>query len=151
MHDVFKTIQLTAGVKPAGEGSSGFYVRGGGIDQNLILLDEAPVYNASHLMGFFSVFNSESLKDANLMKGSIPAEFGGRASSVFDIKMKDGNLKEYGVTGNVGLISSSLTVDGPIKKDKSSFIVSGRRTYADMFLCFQKMRMQKIQLCIFTT
>lgn len=137
-HDVFKTIQLTAGVKSAGEGSSGFYVRGGGIDQNLILLDEAPVYNASHLMGFFSVFNSEALKDANLMKGSIPAEFGGRASSVFDIKMKDGNQKEYGVTGNVGLISSSLTVEGPIQKDKSSFIVSGRRTYADMFLVFAK-------------
>ncbi len=135
-HDVFKTIQLTAGVKPAGEGSSGFYVRGGGIDQNLILLDEAPVYNASHLMGFFSVFNSESLKDANLMKGSIPAEFGGRASSVFDIKMKDGNLKEYGATGSIGLISSSMTLEGPILKDKSSFIISGRRTYADMFLIF---------------
>lgn len=135
-HDVFKTIQLTAGVKPAGEGSSGFYVRGGGIDQNLILLDEAPVYNASHLMGFFSVFNSESLKDANLMKGSIPAEFGGRASSVFDIKMKDGNLKEYGVTGSIGLISSNATVEGPIAKDKSSFIVSARRTYADMFIVF---------------
>ncbi|WP_217447524.1 TonB-dependent receptor [Maribellus comscasis] len=134
--DVFKTIQLTAGVKPAGEGSSGFYVRGGGIDQNLISLDEAPVYNASHLMGFFSVFNSESIKDANLMKGSIPVEFGGRASSVFDIKMKDGNQKEYGVTGNVGLISSGLTVEGPVIKDKSSFVVSGRRTYADMFLVF---------------
>ncbi len=137
-HDVFKTIQLTPGVKAASEGNSGFNVRGGGIDQNLILLDEAPVYNASHLLGFFSVFNSESLKDASLLKGSIPAEYGGRASSVFDIKMKDGNSKNFGVSGNVGLISSAVTVEGPLVKDKSSFIVSGRRTYADMFLMFSK-------------
>lgn len=136
--DILKTIQLTPGVKSAGEGNSGFYVRGGEIDQNLILLDEAPVYNASHLLGFFSVFNSEAIKNANLMKGSIPAEFGGRASSVFDIKMKEGNLKKFGVTGNVGLISSNLTVEGPLVKDKSSFIISGRRTYADMFLIFPK-------------
>ncbi|MBT6766472.1 MAG: TonB-dependent receptor, partial [Prolixibacteraceae bacterium] len=136
--DILKTIQLTPGVKSAGEGNSGFYVRGGGIDQNLILLDEAPVYNASHLLGFFSVFNSEAIKGANLMKGSIPAEFGGRASSVFDIKMKEGNLKNFGVTGNVGLISSNLAVEGPLVKDKSSFIISGRRTYADMFLVFAK-------------
>lgn len=134
--DILKTIQLTPGVKSAGEGNSGFYVRGGGIDQNLILLDEAPVYNASHLLGFFSVFNSEAIKNANLMKGSIPAEFGGRASSVFDIKMKEGNMKEFGVTGNLGLISSNLAIEGPIVKDKGSFIVSGRRTYADMFLAF---------------
>ncbi len=137
-HDILKTIQLMPGVKSAGEGNSGFYVRGGGIDQNLILLDEAPVYNASHLLGFFSVFNSEAIKSANLMKGSIPAEFGGRASSVFDIKMKEGNMKKFGVTGNIGLISSNLAVEGPIKKDKGSFIVSGRRTYADMFLVFSK-------------
>lgn len=136
--DILKTIQLTPGVKSAGEGNSGFYVRGGGIDQNLILLDEAPVYNASHLLGFFSVFNSEAIKSANLMKGSIPAEFGGRASSVFDIKMKEGNMKKFGVAGNVGLISSSVAVEGPIVKDKGSFIVSGRRTYADMFLVFAK-------------
>ncbi len=136
--DILKTIQLTPGVKSAGEGNSGFYVRGGGIDQNLILLDEAPVYNASHLLGFFSVFNSEAIKNATLMKGSIPVEFGGRASSVFDIKMKEGNLKEYGVTGNIGLISSNLAVEGPIIKDKGSFIVSARRTYADMFLAFSK-------------
>ena len=136
--DILKTIQLIPGVKPAGEGNSGFYVRGGGIDQNLILLDEAPVYNASHLLGFFSVFNSEAIKSANLMKGSIPAEFGGRASSVFDIKMKEGNMKKFGVTGNIGLISSSVAVEGPIVKDKGSFIVSGRRTYADMFLVFAK-------------
>lgn len=132
--DILKTIQLTPGVKSAGEGNSGFYVRGGGIDQNLILLDEAPVYNASHLLGFFSVFNSGALKDASLMKGSIPAEYGGRASSVFDIKMKEGNLKNFKCNGNVGLISSAITVEGPVVPDKSSFIVSGRRTYADMFL-----------------
>jgi hypothetical protein len=136
--DILKTIQLTPGVKSAGEGNSGFYVRGGGIDQNLILLDEAPVYNASHLLGFFSIFNSEAIKNANLMKGSIPAEYGGRASSVFDINMKEGNMKEFGVTGNIGLISSSIAVEGPIVKDKGSFIVSGRRTYADMFLVFAK-------------
>ncbi|HKL32844.1 MAG TPA: TonB-dependent receptor [Tangfeifania sp.] len=134
--DVLKTIQLTPGVKPAGEGSSGFYVRGGGIDQNLILLDEAPVYNASHLLGFFSVFNSEALKNASLMKGSIPAEYGGRASSVLDIQMKEGNMKDFGVTGNLGLISSNVTVEGPLAKDRSSFILSGRRTYADLFLNF---------------
>ena len=134
--DIVKTMQLTPGVKSAGEGNSGFYVRGGGIDQNLILLDEAPVYNASHLLGFFSVFNSEAIRDANLMKGAIPAEYGGRASSVFDIKMKEGNLKEYGVAGSIGLISSNLAVEGPIVKDKGSFIVSARRTYADVFLMF---------------
>lgn len=136
--DILKTIQLTPGVKPAGEGNSGFYVRGGGIDQNLILLDEAPVYSASHLLGFFSVFNSEALKNASLLKGSIPAEHGGRASSVLDIQMKEGNLKNFGATGNVGLISSNLTVEGPLAKEKSSFILSGRRTYADLFLNFSK-------------
>ena len=136
--DIVKTMQLTPGVKSAGEGNSGFYVRGGGIDQNLILLDEAPVYNASHLLGFFSIFNSEAIREANLMKGSIPAEYGGRASSVFDIKMKEGNLKEYGVAGSVGLISSNLAIEGPIVKDKGSFIVSARRTYADLFLAFSK-------------
>ena len=136
--DILKTMQLTPGVKSAGEGNSGFYVRGGGIDQNLILLDEAPVYNASHLLGFFSIFNSEAIRDANLLKGSIPAEYGGRASSVFDIKMKEGNLKTFGVAGSVGLISSNLAVEGPIEKDKGSFIVSARRTYADLFLAFSK-------------
>ncbi len=136
--DIVKTMQLTPGVKSAGEGNSGFYVRGGGIDQNLILLDEAPVYNASHLLGFFSIFNSEAIRDANLMKGAIPAEYGGRASSVFDIKMKEGNLKEYGVAGSIGLISSNLAIEGPIVKDKGSFIVSARRTYADLFLAFSK-------------
>lgn len=136
--DILKTIQLLPGVKSAGEGNSGFFVRGGGIDQNLILLDEAPVYNASHLLGFFSVFNSEAIRDANLLKGSIPAEYGGRASSVLDIKMKEGNLKDYSLSGSVGLISSNLTLEGPIKKEKSSFMISGRRTYADMFLKLSK-------------
>ncbi len=132
--DLIKTMQLMPGVKQAGEGNTGFYVRGGGLDQNLILLDEAPVYNASHLLGFFSVFNSEAIRDANLLKGSIPAEYGGRASSVLDIRMKEGNLKEYQTTGNVGLISSNLSFEGPIKEEVSSFMVSARRTYADLFL-----------------
>jgi hypothetical protein len=134
--DLLKIIQLTAGVKPAGEGNTGFHVRGGGIDQNLILLDEAPVYNPSHLLGFFSVFNSEALKNADMMKGFIPAEYGGRASSVLDIQMKEGNLKELGVTGNLGMISSNMTLESPIIKDKGSFMISGRRTYADLFLKF---------------
>lgn len=132
--DIIKTLQLTPGVKSAGEGQSGFYVRGGGVDQNLILLDEAPVYNASHLLGFFSVFNSDALKDVTLYKGDIPAEYGGRASSVLDVKMKDGNNKNYTASGGIGLISSRLTIEGPIVKDKGSFIISGRRTYADLFL-----------------
>lgn len=132
--DVMKTIQLMPGVKTAGEGNSGFYVRGGSLDQNLVLLDEAPVYNPSHLLGFFSVFNSDALKDVTLYKGGMPAEYGGRASSVMDIKMKDGNSKDFGVSGGIGLISSKLTLEGPIVKDKGSFIISGRRTYADLFL-----------------
>jgi CarboxypepD_reg-like domain/TonB-dependent Receptor Plug Domain len=132
--DVLKTLQLLPGVKSAGEGNSGFYVRGGNADQNLILLDEATVYNASHLLGFFSVFNSDAIKDVTLYKGSQPAEFGGRLSSVLDIKMKDGNDKKFGVSGGVGLISSRLNIEGPIVKDKGSFIISARRTYADVFL-----------------
>ena len=132
--DVIKTIQLLPGVKSAGEGNAGFYVRGGGADQNLILLDEATVYNPSHVLGFFSVFNSDAIKDVNLIKGGMPAEYGGRLSSVLDVKMNEGNDKEYHVSGGIGLISSHLTVEGPIQKDKSSFIISGRRTYADLFL-----------------
>lgn len=132
--DILKTIQLLPGVKSSSEGNSGFSVRGGAVDQNLILLDEAPVYNASHLFGFFSTFNSDALKDATIIKGSAPAQYGGRLSSVLDIKMKDGNNQHYAVNGGVGLISSRLSIEGPIKKDKSSFIISGRRTYADMFL-----------------
>ena len=132
--DIMKTLQLTPGVKGAGEGNAGFFVRGGGADQNLILLDESVVYNASHLLGFFSVFNSDAIKDVALYKSGIPAEYGGRASSVMDVKMKEGNNKNYGVSGGIGLISSRLTVEGPIVKDKGSFIVSGRRSYADIFL-----------------
>ncbi|MBK8393405.1 MAG: TonB-dependent receptor [Saprospiraceae bacterium] len=130
--DILKTIQLLPGVKGGGEGGSGFYVRGGNADQNLVLLDEAPVYSASHLLGFFSVFNSDALKDVKLYKGGMPAQYGGRASSVLDIRMKNGNAKKWTATGGLGLISSRLTVEGPIVKDKSSIIVSGRRTYADL-------------------
>ena len=136
--DITKTLQLTPGVKTAGEGNSGFYVRGGGSDQNLILLDEATVFNASHLLGFFSVFNSDAIKDVSLYKSGIPAEYGGRASSVMDVKMKDGNMKKFGVSGGIGLISSRLAVEGPIVKDKGSFIVSGRRSYLDLFLKLSK-------------
>lgn len=132
--DVIKAIQLLPGVQSAGEGGSGFYVRGGGKDQNLIVLDEAPVYNASHLLGFFSVFNADAIKDVQLYKGGIPAEYGGRLSSMLDIRMKDGNSKNYSLTGGIGTISSRLTLEGPFQKDKSSFLFSGRRTYADMFL-----------------
>jgi hypothetical protein len=132
--DVLKTIQLKPGVKSAGEGSSGFYVRGGGADQNLIILDEATVYNASHLLGFFSVFNSDALKDVTLYKGVQPAEYGGRLASVLDVRMKDGNDRRFGVDGGIGLIASRLNVEGPIVKEKGSFSISGRRTYADLFL-----------------
>jgi len=131
--DVLKTIQLLPGVQATSEGSSGFSVRGGGYDQNLILLDEASVYNASHLMGFFSVFNNDAIKDVTLYKGDIPASFGGRLSSLLDIRTKDGNNQDYAVTGGIGLISSRLTVEGPLG-DKASAIISVRRTYADMFL-----------------
>lgn len=132
--DILKTIQLMPGVKSAGEGNSGFFVRGGSTDQNLILLDEAPVYNASHLFGFFSTFNSDALKDVTIIKGNSPAQYGGRLSSVLDVVMKEGNNQKYTVSGGLGLISSRLSVEGPIQKGKSSFIVSGRRTYADLFL-----------------
>lgn len=136
--DILKTIQLLPGIKSAGDGNSGFYVRGGAIDQNLILLDEAPVYNASHLLGFFSTFNSDAIKDMTVYKGGMPAQYGGRLSSVLDIKMNDGNNQDYNVSGGVGLISAKLNVEGPIQKDRSSFLVTGRRTYADMFLKLSK-------------
>lgn len=132
--DIIKTMQLLPGVKSAGEGNAGFYVRGGAADQNLILLDEAPVYNASHLLGFFSTFNSDAIKDAVLYKGNQPANFGGRLSSILDIKMNEGNNKRYNVSGGVGVIASRLNIEGPIIKDKASFLISGRRTYVDMFL-----------------
>ncbi|QEH42490.1 TonB-dependent receptor [Chitinophaga sp. XS-30] len=131
--DLVKTIQLMPGVKSNGEGSTGFSVRGGATDQNLILLDEAPVYNASHLLGFFSSFNSDAIKDATIIKGNSPAQYGGRLSSVLDVKMKEGNNREYQVSGGLGLISSRLTIEGPIQQERSSFIISGRRTYADLF------------------
>jgi len=132
--DVLKTIQLLPGVLSGGEGSSNFFVRGGAGDQNLILLDEAMVYNASHLFGFFSTFNSDAIKDVKLYKGGMPAQYGGRLASVLDITMLDGNKKSFGAEGGVGLIASRLKLDGPIVKDRGSFMVSGRRTYADVFL-----------------
>ncbi len=131
--DVIKAIQLLPGVQTVGEGSSGFYVRGGGVDQNMILLDEAPVYNASHLLGFFSVFNQDAIKGLQLYKGGIPASYGGRLSSVLDIRLKEGNSKKFTGSGGIGSVSSRATVEGPLKKDKSSFIISGRRTYMDVF------------------
>ena len=136
--DVLKTVQLLPGIKSAGDGNSGFFVRGGAADQNLILLDEATVYNASHLLGFFSTFNSDAIKDVTVYKGGMPAQYGGRLSSVLDVKMNDGNNQDYGVSGGIGLISAKLNVEGPIQKDKSSFLVTARRTYADMFLKLSK-------------
>jgi hypothetical protein len=131
--DILKTITLLPGIKSAGEGNTGFYVRGGASDQNLILLDEATVYNASHFFGFFSTFNSDAIKDVSIYKGGMPAEYGGRLSSVLDVKMVDGNNKDYTVQGGIGLISSRLKVEGPIEKDKGSFMISARRTYLDLF------------------
>ena len=130
--DILKTLQLLPGVQSAGEGNSGFYVRGGGPDQNLVLLDDAVVYNTGHLFGFFSVFNSDAIKDVTLIKGGAAANYGGRLSSVVDVSMKEGNMKEYHAEGGIGLIASRLTIDGPIKKDKGSFMISGRRTYIDV-------------------
>ncbi|MCX6257363.1 MAG: TonB-dependent receptor [Bacteroidia bacterium] len=132
--DILKTIQLLPGIKSVSEGNTGFYVRGGGADQNLILLDDANVYSPSHLLGFFSVFNSDAIKDVTVYKGGIPAEYGGRISSVLDIKMNDGNSRNFTATGGIGLISSRLTLEGPIIKNKGSFMISARRTYADLFL-----------------
>lgn len=132
--DILKTIQLLPGIQGAGEGNSGFYVRGGGPDQNLVLLDDAVVYNTGHLFGFFSVFNSDAVKNTTVIKGGMPADYGGRISSVVDVQMKEGNMKKWNVEGGIGLISSRLTVQGPIKKDKCSFIVSARRTYIDLLL-----------------
>lgn len=130
--DIMKTIQLLPGVQSSGEGNTGFYVRGGGPDQNLVLLDEAVVYNPGHLMGFFSVFNADAIKNSTLIKGGMPANYGGRLSSVLDISMRDGNDKSYHAEGGIGIISSRLLVEGPIKKNKSSFMITGRRTYIDV-------------------
>ncbi|WP_119080200.1 TonB-dependent receptor [Chitinophaga alhagiae] len=130
--DPLKAIQLMPGVQAAGEGNAGFYVRGGAPDQNLILLDEAPVYNTGHLFGFFSIFNADAIRDITLTKGGMPANYGGRLSSVLDVVMKDGNNQVFQVEGGIGAIASRLSIQGPLVKDKASFIISGRRTYADL-------------------
>jgi hypothetical protein len=130
--DIIKILQLKPGITAGSEGTTGLFVRGGGGDQNLIVLDEAVVYNANHLFGFFSTFNSDAVKDLKVYKGGFPAQYGGRLSSVIDVRMKEGNSKKFSGSGGLGLISSRLTLEGPIQKDKSSFIVSGRRTYADI-------------------
>lgn len=135
---IFTTTQYESGIKSAGEGNSGFYVRGGGLDQNLVILDESPVYNPSHLLGFISVFNADALKEATLFKGGMMPEYGGRTSSVLDIKMKEGNNKHFVASGGIGVLTSRLTLEGPIVKDKGSFIVSGRRSFVDLFLGLSK-------------
>jgi len=132
--DILKSILQLPGVTNAGEGASGFNVRGGAADQNLILLDEALLYNSSHLFGFFSVFNSDAIKDLKLYKGGIPARFGGRVSSVLDIYQKEGNSNEFHMNGGIGVISSRILAEGPIEKGKSSFLVAGRSSYAHLFL-----------------
>tara|TARA_B100000780_G_scaffold279100_1_gene255574 strand:+ start:1231 stop:3618 length:2388 start_codon:yes stop_codon:yes gene_type:complete len=130
--DLLKVIQLLPGVQSGTEGTSGFYVRGGGPDQNLILIDGVPVYNVSHLFGFFSVFNTDAINNVQLIKGGFPAEYGGRLSSVLDVRLKEGNMKEWHGSGSIGLISSKLTLEGPLWKDKTSVLISGRRTYLDI-------------------
>lgn len=134
--DLIKAMQMMPGVQMTSEGSSSFTVRGGSKDQNLILLDEAIVYNPSHLMGFFSVFNNDAIKDITLYKGDMPSEYGGRLSSILDVRMKEGNSKKFEGNGGIGTISSRLTLEGPIVEDEISYIISGRRTYADIFLVF---------------
>lgn len=129
--DVLKTLQLLPGVRNAGEGNAGFYVRGGGPDQNLIMLDDAVVYNTGHLFGFFSVFNADAIKNVSLIKGGMPAQYGGRLSSVVDITMKEGNLNKTEIDAGIGLIASRFSIQGPIKKEKASYIISARRTYVD--------------------
>ena len=136
--DVLKTLSLLPGVKQAGDGNAGFYVRGSSAGQNLILLDEAPIYNASHLFGFFSTFNSDAIKDVTLIKGNADARYGGRLASVLDVHMKEGNNQAFHGAGGIGLISSRLSLEGPIQKGRSSFLVTGRRTYADLFLHLSK-------------
>lgn len=132
--DIIKNVQMQPGVISVGEGTSGYFVRGGTADQNLILIDEAPIFDPSHFFGLFSIFNADVIKDSELMKGGIPARYGGRLSSILDVRTKDGNSKKFAGSGGIGLLASRLTLEGPIKKDKSSFIVSGRRSYIDLFL-----------------
>ena len=129
--DLLKVLQLMPGIQSGGEGNSGLYVRGGGPDQNLILLDGVPVYNASHLFGFFSVFKADAINNMEIYKGAFPARYGGRVSSVLDITMKEGNMQKFGCEGSIGLVSAKMTIEGPIIKDRTSFIVSGRRSYSD--------------------
>jgi len=136
--DVLKTITLTPGITSVRDGESGVHVRGGNNSQNLILLDETTVYYPYHLLGFFSTFNSEAIKDVTVYKGTAPTSYGGRISSVMDIRMKDGNNQTFEVNGGLGLIASNLTVEGPIVKEKGSFLVAGRRTYIDMLLKLTK-------------
>src|SRR5690606_38750340 len=131
--DLVKVLQLKPGVQSGGEGTSGLYVRGGGPDQNLFLIDGATIYNASHLFGFFSIFNPDAVHSVDLYKGGFPAQYGGRLSSVVDIKMREGDKEKLGVSGGIGLIASRLTVEGPLQKGRSSFLISGRRTYFDVF------------------
>ena len=132
--DIIKSLQMLPGVTKNGEGSGGFHVRGGAVDQNLVLLDEAIIYNTSHMLGFFSVFNADAIKDIKLYKGGIPARFGGRTSSVLDVRQKDGNSKNFSFTGGVGLISSRLAVEGPLFNSKGSFLIAGRSSYINLFL-----------------
>ncbi len=141
--DVLKTIQLLPGIVSANDGNAGFFVRGGASDQNLILLDEATVYNPSHVLGFFSIFNSDAIKDISVYKGGMPANYGGRLSSVEDIRMNDGNNQKLGASGGIGLIASRLTVDGPLFDHKGSFVISARRSYADLFTGFASDTMTK--------
>lgn len=129
--DILKTLQLMPGIRNAGEGNAGFYVRGGGADQNLILLDDAVVYNTGHLFGFFSIFNSDAIKNVTLIKGGMPAQYGGRLSSVVDVAMKEGNSNKTQVDIGIGLIASRFSIQGPLKKNKASYMISARRTYAD--------------------
>ena len=140
--DIIKSIQMLPGVTKNGEGSGGFHVRGGGADQNLVLLDEAIIYNTSHMLGFFSIFNADAIKDIKLYKGGIPARFGGRVSSVLDVRQKDGNSKNFALSGGIGIISSRLAVEAPIFKDKGSFIIAGRSSYVNLFL---KMASKKVR------
>ncbi|RMF00611.1 MAG: hypothetical protein D6772_06125, partial [Bacteroidetes bacterium] len=130
--DVLRSIQLLPGVTTVGEGAAGFNVRGGSIDQNLVVLDEAPVYNSSHLFGFFSVFNPDAVKGVQLYKGGIPARYGGRLSSILDVRMREGNNKQFEMQGGIGTIFSRLALEAPIVKDKSSFLLAGRRSYIDV-------------------
>jgi len=145
--DVLKSLLLLPGVTSAGEGASGFNVRGGAADQNLILLDEAIVFNSSHLFGFFSVFNPDAIKDVKLYKGGIPAKYGGRVSSVLDIYQKEGNSKEFKASGGIGLVSSRLLLEGPLEKDRGAFLIGGR---ALMRICFCRSRGMKTKLISMT-